>query len=327
MYGKNLRNTLLAGAAALAMGLGSQAASAMTVLDSWNFNLAAANGVAFTLNNPGGVGGGAATSFSGLADTTNIDHGVLQGISTIEQEVVGGVALGNRFRDNGVLGFNSYVAEGAIFDTSHVLGDAGSLYFEFVNLTGTLHPDNPATPMIDETGSITFDPGVGTIRLVLESDFDGDSSTGDVLELATFQIIAPSGGSALDFHGGTAANSTIDITLEQLTGIAGLYTDSLNNPIAPSPFNLHLGNVNALLDPNFTPNPDPTAANGCALFGGPGVDGMGNGCTVVHVQNEGQYNIRVDDPPNVAEPGTLAALGFGLVAMGGLTARRRRKAA
>lgn len=295
MVGHNVKKTLLTtvAACAMVMGVGIGSANAFGVEDAWNLNLSVANGVAFD-------GGGG--SFAGLTDQSNIDHGVLQGTSVVTQTVVGFSALGQSFTDNGILGLNSIVEENAIFDTSLNLGTAGALYFEFSGLTGTLNNDT----------TITFNAGVGSIRLLLDSDLDGDSSTGDILTLASYTLIDPSGGSNLDFHGGTAANSTIDITLVQTSGIANLFTTQggmefpLNNIAAQ-----HLGNMGALLDPNFNPNPDNT-----------NIDQFGNGESIIHVQNGGQYFLNT-----IPEPSSMAAFGFGLIGLMGMTARRRRKTA
>ena len=176
-----------------------------------------------------------------------------------------------------------------------------NVFFEFTALAGTLK--------FDET--IAFTPGSGTIKLWIEDDADSSSSTGDVLELAEFMIIAPSGGSDLDFFGGGGQNATIDITLMQTSGIAGLYTDmngfefAMNDPEVQ-----HLGNMDALLDPNLNPNPDNT-----------GIDPMGNGVSLITVQNAGQYNIKT-----IPEASSMAAFGFGLLGLMGMARRRRQTA-
>lgn len=306
MYGKKLKTTLLATAAAVAMGLSATSASALSVLDAWQIDLTGANGVAFTVDR-GDLGvAGAATAFSGLGTRTNIDHVVLQGTSTVTQTVAGGSPIGQPFTDSGFLALTTSVPEGGGIGAFLPLGDAMGLYFEFVGLTGVFNADS----------TITFDAGSGSIRLVLDSDTDGDSSTGDILELATFDIIDPSGGSDVNFLGGANPTGTIDITLLQTSEfgatplVSSIFKDSSGNGLSINdPFNLHLGNVNALIDDNFDPNPDNS-----------GVDGDGNGDAIIYVQNGGQYNVTT-----VSEPGTLAALGLGLLVLGGMTARRRRR--
>jgi hypothetical protein len=281
-----LKNIIAAAALGLVTVLGVSTAHA--VENDWNLNLSVVNGTT--------VG---ATTFDNLGDATDIDHINVTGTATVNQTVVGGSALGQPFVDTGHLQFDTYTKEGAALTSQFVNPNGHALYLSYVGLTGTLNAD----------GSITFDPGSGVVQLVLDSDLDANPATGDVLVLATFDIVAPSGGSNLDFFGGTAANSTIDVTLDLVSSVAGLFTDTLGNEFDPD-LTLHLVNTDSLLDPNFSPNPDNS-----------GVDGAGNGVSVIHVQNNGQYNI------TVPEPGTLALLGAGLFGAAALLRRRNRTAA
>jgi hypothetical protein len=281
-----LRELLIAATVALATVVGAGTANAVSVLDDWNLNLGIVNGTA--------VG---ATVFNGLANATDIDHTNVVGFATIQQTVVGGSALNQPFAESGLLQFATYTKEGAALSTNFNIGNAGGLYLSFTGLTGTLNGDS----------TITFNTPSGAIGLFLDSDGDGNPLTGDVLTLATYEIIAPSGGSDLNFFGGTAANATVDVTLRQLTGIDGLFTDTSGNDLE-LPFVLHLVNVDSLLDPNFNPNPDNSGVIG------------GNGTSIIHVQNNGQYNLAVP------EPGTLGLLGGGLLFMGWFWRRQKREA-
>lgn len=300
MFGHKMKTPVLATVAACVMvlGLGTQTASAAGIEDSWNLNLSVANGV---------------NGFAGLSDLNFIDNAVLNGTSIVTQTIAGGVALGNPFSDEGflrIIGTNREAGAPlpAFFPTIFALGNASDLYFTFTGLTGILNLD----------GTISFDPNIGTIKLWLDSDTDTNPATGTVLELAEFDIIAPSGGSDLDFFGGSGQNATIDITLSQLSGLAGLFTDQNDVEIAVgAPLGLHLGNFNALLDPNINGGMPITV-----------VDMFGNGVSELNVVNAGQYNIETNDPPTqVSEPSSMAALGFGLLGLMGMASRRRRKAA
>jgi hypothetical protein len=270
---------LAAGAIAAVAAVCSQPASAANVLlDAWNFNLSAVNPL--------------------FSDSTNIDHINFVGTSTVNQTVVGGSALTQPFIESGQLQWNTVSHEGGGPTTN--IGTTGNniVYVQFVGLTGTLNSD----------GTITFDPNVGTVTLWL--DPSANFNPNDATALATFDIIAPSGGSNLDFFGGTAANATIDVTL-QLTStiVPNLFTDQFGNNLDALAFVVHLVNSDSLLDPNFNPNPNNS-----------GVDGSGNGTSVIHVQNNGQWNIARPIP----EPSTIGLLGAGLIFLG-LFMRHRQK--
>lgn len=282
---------------AISLSLGVAAANA-AVIDAWRLNLSLLNGLVLSDG----------STISGATNATNIDHLVINGYSTVNQTVVSGVALGQPFDDSGVLQFlsNDKEGAGAVSPLNFGITDAASPYdtvygyLAFDGLTGTLNAD----------GSITFDPFSGTVKFWVENDGDLDPTTGGVFEVAEYDVIAPSGGSNLDFFGGTAANSTIDVTLKAssvASGFEGFFADSAN--VSITEMALHLINVDSLLDPNFNPNPDNS-----------GIDGNGNGTSVIHVQNAGQYNLTSSPIP---EPSSLALLGIGLLGFSASAWKRR----
>jgi len=305
MFGAKLKSALLtvATAAALSVGLAAPANAVPVILNGWNFNLGLLNGAGNYTNGAGFT--------VGAANLTNVDHIELSGNSTVQQTLVGGSPIGQGFVDNGYLQLTGYKKEpgtGAFIPLTAGLNAtngfaANTVYFKFTNLTGTFNSG----------GTITFNPS-GGVALYAEDDGDFNPLTGNVKTLATFNLINPSAGSSVDFFGGAAPTGTINVTLIETSGIAGLYTDSANN-VLPFNITLHLGNVNALVDPNFKPNP--------AFSGGAGCDPKlgGSTCTLatLHAQNAGQYNLAIDVP----EPGTLGLLGLGMLAAGYVTRRRK----
>jgi len=295
MSGQKVKNAVLAAASAgaLVFALAGPANAAPVVLESWNFNLTVANGLSWD-NGKGTI--------AGLTDATLIDRISLQGGSTIHQNLLAGSPFGQTFTDTGQIFLTDYFKEpGTKFTPPSFfnLPGAYNMYFKFTALTGTFNPDS----------TISFDPASGKVSLILDNGLTGGADR--FKDLADFDLIAPSGGTNLDFTGGANDNGHVDVTLSEVGPlIAGLYT---GGGATDGPPTLHLVDVDALLD-------------GPRHFTGPGCSGSVDGptCTLVtfDVTNGGQYNLA---HPAVPEPGTLSLLGAGLLFLG--FGKRRRKAA
>jgi len=294
---------ILSAAAALVGGLTMMTGGAEAqIVDNWSLNLSLANGMGFA---------------AGLSDVDDIDEIAISGQSTVVQTLLNGNPDGQPFTDSGFLHWQSAKHEppGPALPTSllggGVMGNAAALYMDFSGLTGTFNDPDGTPQSGDET--ISFDPGVGTIRLILDStDLTADNNAQVVV--ATFAIKNPSGGSNIDFFGGANPTGTIDVTLEisSQISVAGdfLFEDSAGNPLV-DPFSVALTNVNALIDPNTVPNPTTCVPDL--------ITGLCDSTLVVN--NGGQQNIT-----QVPEPATLGLMGVGFVVLGAM-ARRRRKAA
>jgi len=287
MFRQKVKYAMLAAAAAgaLVIGVAGPANAIPVVIDGWNLNLSVATGV-----------------FAGLSNATNVDFVDVNGTSTVTQTLVGGSPLGQSFTDSGILQLADYHKEPTgSFTSSFSLPGSDVLYFKFTGLTGTFNPD----------GSLSFNTTVSSpIQLIL------DDQVGDKETLASFNIVPVSGGSGFGvFFGGAGPNATVDISLLESSGVAGLFTDSLNKPLSLAT-TLHLVNVDALNDPTYNPNPAFSGGAPCD----PKLGGVGCTSALVHVTNGGQYNLAT----NVPEPGTLSLLGGGLLLLGFAGSRRRK---
>lgn len=282
---KNLaKSTALAATAAAGFLLAAPNAFSAPV-DAWNFNASVLNGLVLS----------DADIIGGATDLQNLDHINVVGRSTINQTLAGFSPVNQPFIESGVLQLNTGTPEGLGATSAVNFGNGLVGYIAFSGLTGTFNADN----------TITFTPGSGSISLWVDNDGDLDPSTGGVLKLADYELLF-GGGSDLNFFGGVAPNGTVNVTTKITWAIDDqLFTTAGGDSLTT--LALHLVNTDSLLDPNFSPNPDAS-----------GVDAQGNGISIAHVQNNGQYNIT-----QVPEPTTVFLLGSGLAFLG-MRARKQK---
>lgn len=238
------------------------------------------------------------SNFAGGGDAVNIDYANINGKSTVVQNIAFGSPVNQTFTDNGFLAFTGYQEVGGFFPDSFQLPTGyRSMYLTFSGLTGKFNAGN----------TITFDQGSGQVNLWLDSDTDANPATGSTIKLASFAVVAPSGGSGINFFGGAGGTATIDVTLhETFQATANLFQDEFGNNINPA-WDLELVNVNSLIDPRVNPNP--------AYH----LDQFGNGYANLQLTNAGQFHLSA-----IPEPGSVALAGIGLLGL--LAGIKRRRA-
>ncbi|MBJ6723663.1 PEP-CTERM sorting domain-containing protein [Geomesophilobacter sediminis] len=248
---------------------GASSAMANVILDSWQMDLSAYGGGTYT----------------------NIDRLTIDGNGQVFQTLP--LALGASFTETAVLGVVKGIHEpgNSISNQFNInLGPSNQfLYFQASGLQGKVTG-------FDATGfTYSFTPGVGSIELILDND--GTAGTADDNVLATFSVVAPSGGHDNGNLGGAGETGTTNLTARFDSVVAGLFHTSTNLDFA-SLSGLTLGLVNTN---NLITGVTPTAG---------GVN--------LEVASSGQVNMAV-----VPEPSTMLLLGAGFM---GLAIFKKRKA-
>ena len=280
--------TKLAAVGLLAVASSTASAASMGIQDAWQFD----------------------TTGAGINSvTTKIGHLNLSGgVGYVNQSFGADYTLGvgDTFTEYGavysisVTKDNNVGANDSGFPVGFTSPLAG-IQLLFSGLTGSL-------TSVSGSGAVTymFNPGIGNIQI--QGTQDGTT----FVTLANLTPVNPSGGSLGAFLGGLLPNGSTDmLTRVSTTGyIANLFRDSTGASLDAYVNAIPSGRLFAAI---HTQNTLGTPAN-CYT------DGLGNvlGCNL-EVNSDGSVNL------TIPEPGSIALMGAGLLALVGFTRRRSMK--
>lgn len=240
--------------------------------------------------------------------TTNIGHLNLSGgVGYVNQSFGGNgvMDVGDPFTEYGAIFSISVTKENCVGPCDNGLpvvfaSPLSGLRLQYTGLAGTL------TSVSGGSVTYAFDSGVGNVSI--EGTTDGTT----FITLANLTPINPSGGSLGAFLGGIIANGTTDMMTRVSTNgyTSNLFRDSTGASLDQFVNMLPLGTLLAAIHTQNTLGQPASCTT----------DGSGNilSCDLV-VNSDGSLNL------TVPEPGTVALIGIGLMALFGFSRRRSMK--